>query len=103
MLMLKVHLQWSTSSTLTRSGMVRSSSDQRCSISISPRLHVTLIGMHSEGYRRNGGVGFCVAQPSATITVTSAPFFKVDDIRKHPLQPREQSRLIDVASKFARR
>jgi len=69
-------------------------------VTIHPRLHLTLIGMNKEGYRRNGGAGFCIRTPNADVTVARASSFRLIDKRAHPLAPNEQKRLAKVASRL---
>jgi len=73
-----------------------------CIVSVFPRLHVTLIGMNDNGYRLNGGIGFCVSQPQAIVTVSIASAFSLHDDRRWPLQANELSRLVNTAQKFAK-
>lgn len=75
--------------------------NRSCIVSVFPRLHVTLIGMNHDGYRLNGGVGFCVDKPQATVCVSSATEFSLHDTRRSPLQPIEQSRLANIVQNFA--
>ena len=32
-------------------------------ITTHPRIHITLIGMNNNGYRRHGGIGFSISDP----------------------------------------
>jgi beta-ribofuranosylaminobenzene 5'-phosphate synthase len=74
---------------------------QNCAITVSPRLHITLIGMNSDGYRQNGGIGFCVSKPQAKVHVSIASSFSLRDSRQCPLQAAEHSLLTKIAQDFA--
>ncbi|HEY1174389.1 MAG TPA: beta-ribofuranosylaminobenzene 5'-phosphate synthase family protein [Verrucomicrobiae bacterium] len=63
-------------------------------ITVHPRLHLTLIGMNENGHRVNGGVGFSVASPTANITVRRASHLSVIDRRPSPLEPIEIEKLM---------
>lgn len=54
-------------------------------IRLYPRLHISLIGMHTSGYRINGGVGFSIDRPFLQVTCTPAANFEVADSRSQPL------------------
>jgi beta-ribofuranosylaminobenzene 5'-phosphate synthase len=58
--------------------------------------------MDSDGYRHNGGVGFCVSEPQAMVRVSAASEFSLQDVRRWPLQATEQSRLANIAQNFAK-
>jgi beta-ribofuranosylaminobenzene 5'-phosphate synthase len=57
--------------------------------------------MDANGYRQNGGIGFSVSEPRATVSVSPASEFSLNDSRRWPLQPAEQTRLLSVAQNFA--
>jgi beta-ribofuranosylaminobenzene 5'-phosphate synthase len=42
-------------------------------VSIPSRIHLTLIDLGLAGYRRNGGVGFCIAAPRSTLAYAPHP------------------------------
>jgi beta-ribofuranosylaminobenzene 5'-phosphate synthase len=70
-------------------------------IQIQGRLHLSLIEMWNKGYRRNGGLGFAVDQPSAVITVSRHSGFGLRDGRTHPLNPEEQENLVACVRKYS--
>jgi beta-ribofuranosylaminobenzene 5'-phosphate synthase len=74
-------------------GQMHPKANSQVSIDVSSRLHLTLIGMNADGYRINGGIGFCVNTPKARVHVSEAKEFSVTDERRWPLQAIEQSRL----------
>ncbi|MBX4894598.1 beta-ribofuranosylaminobenzene 5'-phosphate synthase family protein [Rhizobium bangladeshense] len=64
-------------------------------IEINPRVHIGLISMHAGAPRKNGGLGFAVEGPTASIKTTSAPDLGVFDRRPKPMREREIERLRD--------
>lgn len=50
-------------------------------ISSFPRIHTTLIGMNSDGYRINGGIGFSISEPKIHINFKIARNFIITDKR----------------------
>jgi beta-ribofuranosylaminobenzene 5'-phosphate synthase len=67
-----------------------------------PRIHMTLIGMNSSGYRINGGVGFALKNPSIKAIVNPASEFSFLDERSNPLQNSEVKRLRKVIDEVFR-
>ena len=59
------------------------------------RIHITLVGMNIDGYRRNGGIGFSIDKPSMTCAFSPSEDFAVSDNRKKPLNKEEQAKLIN--------
>ncbi|WP_427500643.1 beta-ribofuranosylaminobenzene 5'-phosphate synthase family protein [Methylomonas sp. MED-D] len=51
-------------------------------LSINSRLHLTLISLHYEGYRINGGLGFAIRNPNSKISFTKSSIFSFNDIRE---------------------
>lgn len=62
-------------------------------IIIKPRLHITLISMHADDYRLNGGVGFTLSNPTGLITALPAEQFSLQDERVYPLSNSEIAQL----------
>lgn len=62
-------------------------------VQVPSRLHLTLIGMNSGGYRINGGVGFAISAPEIRLKVTAARKMEVLDARRHPWDEHERGRL----------
>lgn len=58
------------------------------------RIHITLVGMNTDGYRRNGGIGFSIDKPSMTCIFSPSKDFTILDNRKVPLSKGEQAKLI---------
>ena len=59
------------------------------------RIHITLVGMNTDGYRRNGGIGFSIDKPSMTCVFSPSVDFAICDNRKVPLSNEEQAKLIN--------
>ncbi|MGO8088627.1 beta-ribofuranosylaminobenzene 5'-phosphate synthase family protein [Rhizobium leguminosarum] len=74
-------------------------------IEVFPRIHVGLISMHEGGPRRNGGLGFSIAAPSAILRFERSGSFSLADKRKTPVSEAERqailSRLDALADKFS--
>ena len=62
-------------------------------ITTYPRIHITLVGMNTDGYRRNGGIGFSINKPSMTCVFRLSEDFAIYDNRKTPLNMEEQAKL----------
>lgn len=62
-------------------------------IAVHPRIHVGLISMHTSPRRKNGGVGFALRGPAATITLSPAGEFHILDERSRALHHAEIARL----------
>lgn len=58
------------------------------------RIHITLVGMSTEGYRRNGGIGFSINKPSMTCIFNPSEDFAFFDNRTIPLNKEELRKLI---------
>lgn len=58
-----------------------------------PRIHITLIGMNSDGYRINGGIGFSINQPMQEISFMSSDTVSVYDNRRIGFTTEELNRL----------
>jgi beta-ribofuranosylaminobenzene 5'-phosphate synthase len=71
---------------------------EKCSlrINIFSRLHLTLISMHDGGYRRNGGFGFAISEPSITVKFEKADKLEVVDYRDGGFDEAESGRMIDA-------
>lgn len=68
-------------------------------IEIFPRIHLSLIAMHSSGYRKNGGIGFATNGFSARLKFTPSKQPLINDFRKYPLGKNESLRLITKLKK----
>lgn len=62
-------------------------------VSVFPRLHLGLLSMHAGAPRMNGGIGFAVDGPQATIEVKPASGVEVADVRTSPMAPAELEQL----------
>src|SRR5687768_1932009 len=67
-------------------------------ILVCPRLHITLVSMHSGGYRANGGIGFAIEEPKATLTIEESEDFEVEDLRMHSFSQDELFQLAAAVS-----
>lgn len=65
-------------------------------IHIKPRVHVTLISMHEDGYRKNGGIGFSIEDPKGILTFSASSNFTFTDCRKRPLVEHEIEKLLEI-------
>ena len=72
-------------------------------ISVFPRLHVGLLSMHAGAPRMNGGIGFAVDGPAATIEAKSASSIEVEDARRFPMGAHELEQLRNVLLAFFER
>lgn len=67
-------------------------------ITVFPRIHLTLIGMNRAGYRRNGGIGFAISEPTAHVDGRTSSKFQIKDLRNQSFLEPEIKRLYDVLS-----
>lgn len=65
-------------------------------IYIKPRIHLSLISMHTDGYRINGGVGFAINKPDSILTFKPSNYFAFEDKRDHPFSQQEKEQIISV-------
>ena len=68
----------------------------RLIIKAKPRIHITLIGMNSDGFRINGGAGFAIDEPSIKLSFECAKNFKLTDNRKNFLSAEEINRISNI-------
>lgn len=52
--------------------------------------------MHNGEYRKNGGIGFSIKEPTATVEFKKSDKFKVIDKRAKPFGENEKARLLDI-------
>lgn len=57
------------------------------------RLHLTLISMHANGYRQNGGIGFAIDSPNIQLQIEKSEVFEIKDHRSNGLSAYEKDRL----------
>lgn len=76
-------------------------SDIKWTVNVNSRIHITLIGMNDGGYRKNGGVGFSINRPKATVEVSCAESMEIEDARKKRMAPLELDQLEDCIARFA--
>lgn len=72
-------------------------------INISSRLHFSLISLHENGYRRNGGFGFAIEEPSLRIRSEESSEFFIIDHRERGFGDSEIKRLIEILRQTAER
>lgn len=58
-----------------------------------PRIHISLIGMNSDGYRLNGGIGFSIALPTLDMSFEPSNSIDVIDKREYGFTQDESDRL----------
>ena len=68
-------------------------------ILVKPRLHISLISMHANGYRRNGGIGFALEAPKGILTCGISKHFEFNDTRKSPFTHNELEQLHIIVEK----
>lgn len=57
------------------------------------RIHISLIGMNSDGYRLNGGIGFSIASPTLDMNFEPSDSIQVIDKREHGFTQDELDKL----------
>jgi beta-ribofuranosylaminobenzene 5'-phosphate synthase len=62
-------------------------------IFIRSRLHITLLALHSNRYRSNGGIGFSIREPECELTFSFADRLSILDNRIYPSTNEELERL----------
>lgn len=65
-------------------------------IRVPARLHVTLIDLSKDGYRRNGGIGFSLQELHATLTFEKSNFVELSALSIHGFSEPEIARLTSV-------
>lgn len=70
-------------------------------IEVHPRVHLGLISMHEDAPRRNGGIGFAIEGPTASIVVRRADRFSLSDLRSRPMTADELNDLGNLLKSFA--
>ena len=65
-------------------------------IYVKPRIHVSLISMHSGGYRKNGGIGFSIEEPKGILEFSASKQFSFEDTREARLGGNEQDQLLSA-------
>lgn len=70
-------------------------------VEVYPRVHLGLISMHEDAPRANGGIGFAVEGPAASIFARRAERFSLRDDRSIPMAADELIELASVAKAFA--
>jgi beta-ribofuranosylaminobenzene 5'-phosphate synthase len=64
-------------------------------ITAFPRIHITLIGMNSDGYRINGGIGFSVCDPKIYIKIKTSKDCEIFDERFKGFLKEERERIVN--------
>jgi beta-ribofuranosylaminobenzene 5'-phosphate synthase len=62
----------------------------------SPRIHLGLISMHLSAPRKNGGVGFSIADPAVTIEIRRGHLLSINDDRVFPFSNLELLELTNI-------
>lgn len=70
-------------------------------IDVHPRVHLGLISMHADAPRVNGGIGFAVDGPSASIVARRDEQFSLADCRPMPMAAGELGDLGNILKTFA--
>jgi len=65
-------------------------------INIPSRLHLTLISMHEDGYRQNGGIGFSINIPSLEVDFQNIRTISIEDNRNSGFTQKEKQRIITI-------
>lgn len=65
-------------------------------IQIPSRLHLSLISLHNDGYRKNGGFGFSISEPSLRISGEKETKFEIIDNRENGFNTIQRDKLIEV-------
>ena len=65
-------------------------------IKIPTRLHITLISMHKNSYRQNGGMGFAIDAPAVEIEFKEEEHLEINDQRKKGFTSLEKKRIIEI-------
>ena len=69
------------------------------SILVYPRIHITLLSLTSESYRKNGGLGFAVNEPPLELRITEDTANTAVDNRLVPLSSAELLELKELANR----
>ncbi|WP_279388826.1 beta-ribofuranosylaminobenzene 5'-phosphate synthase family protein [Sphingomonas sp. PP-CE-1G-424] len=72
-------------------------------IAVYPRLHLGLLSMHADAPRMNGGIGFAIDGPQATVIGKPAASVTVEDHRRWPMGAAELDQLRAALTIFADR
>lgn len=72
-------------------------------IKIPTRLHLTLISLHDNGYRQNGGIGFAIDTPSLEISFKNTTSIEINDERTYGFNTEEKTRIVDILNKEKKR
>lgn len=67
-------------------------------ICVKPRIHISLISMHADGPRVNGGIGFALEDPKGILSFNTSDRFALNDRRTTPLTGSELEQLEAVLS-----
>jgi beta-ribofuranosylaminobenzene 5'-phosphate synthase len=70
-------------------------------IKVNSRIHTTLISLHTNGYRQNGGFGFAIEEPSLNICGEQSQNFEIIDHRERGFGMDEKQRLLNVLDQTA--
>jgi beta-ribofuranosylaminobenzene 5'-phosphate synthase len=82
--------------------MPRKHHNKLLSIKVFPRIHLGLLSMSGEGYRLNGGIGFTISAPCASVTFRPSRVFNLRDHRVKPFNDSELARIESCLTKGLR-
>ena len=72
-------------------------------IKIPTRLHITLISMHENSYRQNGGIGFAIDTPSLEIEFKENKLLEIYDQREKGFTSLEQKRITEILNTLGKK
>lgn len=68
----------------------------KTTIQLNSRLHLSLISLHNDGYRKNGGFGFSISEPSLIISGDIASQFEIVDHRDNGFCEEQKTKLNEI-------
>ena len=68
---------------------------ENISITVYPRLHLSLLDLSKNGYRRNGGVGFSIDTPLSTLRFEASAVTDLKELRQVAFSEAEVDKLAD--------
>ena len=72
-------------------------------VKIPTRLHLSLISMHNNGYRQNGGIGFSIDSPSLEIIFKDTKTLSLNDTRDRGFSNDEKKRILNILKDVSKR
>jgi beta-ribofuranosylaminobenzene 5'-phosphate synthase len=68
-------------------------------VEVHARIHLGLISMHADAVRRNGGIGFAVADPNGVIEIRQSKKVHLNDERRFSLSSSEIEQIEDTVKR----